>query len=160
MIPGTKERRGGRTRTTWPKSSHGPGWGGPAKGAGNGNSRAPALAGAADHGAGPGRGQMTPAGADRRERNEQMKEILATVAEDDEAPHMARIIAADKWLDRDEGKPLQRTENLNTNTKDAAYAVLRNASPATRASLRAVLQQAQIEAQAVEIGAEAESGGG
>jgi hypothetical protein len=67
-----------------------------------------------------------------------------------------RVAAAKELLDRGWGRALQRTENLNTNTKDAAYAVLRHASPATRASLRAVLQQAQLEAQAVEIEGDAE----
>lgn len=56
--------------------------------------------------------------AENRERKaatrETMMQVYETVAEDEKAPHMARIMAADKWLDRTEGKPMQKTVNENT----------------------------------------------
>ena len=61
---------------------------------------------------------MTPAGVDRKARNARMKEILAEIAEDTTAPHAARVNAADKWLDRDEGKPVQT--NINANVDDVS----------------------------------------
>lgn len=38
---------------------------------------------------------------------ETMLAVYERIAEDDSAPHVAQIMAADKWLDRIEGKPAQ-----------------------------------------------------
>jgi hypothetical protein len=158
VIPGAKERRGGRTSGTWPKGANGPGWGGEAKGAGNANSRATVLAGAADHGAGPGRGHKSLATVLAEVDDAELVGVWLDVARNAIEHPGARVVAVEKIVERKHGKVPNVNENMNTNRSayDAAYAVLRNASPATRASLRAVLQQAQLEAQAVEIEGDAE----
>ena len=48
----------------------------------------------------------------KEENAQRMKGIWLTVAEDEAAPHMARIIAAEKWLNRELGMPAE-TVNVN-----------------------------------------------
>ena len=80
----------------------GPGWGGPAKGVGNGNAKAPKLE--AGH-----RMSRGPHDMSRSQTNKLLKERLYELAMDKDAPEMAQIRAIEAWLDRDEGKPIQRS---------------------------------------------------
>ena len=87
------------------RAGNGPGWGGPANG--------------------PGATPKTPrpfssdwqpsvdAKLRGKEMAERMRHVLASVAEDDEAPPQARVAAADKLLDRLEGRPVQPNVTLN-----------------------------------------------
>ena len=77
----------------------GPGWGGAANRPGN-------------HGPGPGR----PTNAQRAAKlpevervKEEMRLVLYNIATDDGGPEMARIAAADKLMDRTEGKVEQKS---------------------------------------------------
>jgi hypothetical protein len=93
----------------------GPGWGGPAKGAGS-----PSRPFTADS---PtrniGYGDRSPEGiaerkrvtAEQEERKEQMIEMLEGLALNPKTDVRVRIIAAVKALDRLAGKPVVRTEN-------------------------------------------------
>jgi hypothetical protein len=76
----------------------GPGWGGPAKGAGNGKPYNASDGRRTT--AGPGRGNMSETTRAKRERNRKMREVYEQIADDPKAPPMARIAAATAWLDR------------------------------------------------------------
>ena len=93
------------TPTTRPRGN-GPGWGGPAKGAGTGTR--PHIV------PGPGRGHTSPAGDARRERDakwaEEMRQLYYEVATNPRETTQNKLTAADKLLDRIEGKPKQATE--------------------------------------------------
>jgi hypothetical protein len=125
-----------RTLTQHTRPANGPGWGGPAKGAGFLKpSRPHGREGLALRSEIPS--EVTAAKAERKEANrEEMMGVYEEVARDPAAPHMARIVAADKWLDRTEGKPMQININQNTDL-DSAQA-LRQAE--TRAQLIARLE--------------------
>ena len=109
-----KATSGTRPKSTTPAG--GQGYGGPAKGL-------PAERGARAAAFEPGnragvttpdkpRDNRTPA-----EKRARMLAIYEEVAEDQSQPGMARINAADKWLDRHEGKPVAR--NITTYVDDA-----------------------------------------
>ena len=57
---------------------------------------------------GPGRGHFSKKGAWRTRRADEMERILYEIATDPAANSAVRIIAADKLLDRIEGKPRQK----------------------------------------------------
>ena len=65
--------------------------------------------------AGPGRGRFSIEGEARQDReerhSEEMREVLYTIARDANAPEMVRLHAADKMLDRIEGRPIARDAN-------------------------------------------------
>ena len=99
----------------------GPGWGGAAKGQGNGSppgDLVQALAARSDPVA-----MMTA--AERRERDERWAEemlgVLHSVATRGEA-EQSRVIAADKLLDRLQGKPIARNMNLNRDLSSVTLA--------------------------------------
>ena len=109
----------------WPKEHYrpakgagsGPGWGGPAKGAGW-----PIGKRTVDE-ANIAKVTLPPElkerkAMKRRVTRETMMEVYEDVALDAKAPHMARVSAADKWLDRTEGKPAQTNVNLNQTVAD------------------------------------------
>ena len=83
---------------------NGPGWGGPAKGAAVDRSEAVMAT--------PG-ARSTPEtqakAITRERRREMMIAVYERIADDVDAPAMAQITAADKWLDRHEGKAIART---------------------------------------------------
>jgi len=89
----------------------GAGWGGPANGPGTGPPVGTPL---------PAWKPPTPEklalkdliARGKEENARRMKGIWLTVAEDETAPHMARIVAAEKWLNRELGMPNQ-TVNVN-----------------------------------------------
>jgi hypothetical protein len=91
-----------RPPTSGTRKGNGAGWGGPRKGSGDGNSRNEFES------AGPGRGKFSIEGEDRATRRarhaEEMCEVLYIVAHNAEQPGL-RIQAADKLLDRIEGRP-------------------------------------------------------
>lgn len=84
----------------------GAGYGGPAKGAGNGKP------GYKFGKAGPGRGKFTIAGENRMERDariaEEMRELLYGFATDDGRTDLIRLTASTKLSDRIEGLPVQK----------------------------------------------------
>ena len=99
-------------------STYGPSlWGdasqGPARGAGNGaptnlawQREAPAPV--SDD---PAAREATAARkAERMARREKARKVWETLMDDNGQPGMVRIQAAEKWLDREEGKPVQKTE--------------------------------------------------
>jgi hypothetical protein len=94
--------KGGRRKTP----ATGLGWGGPAKGAGNGKPRY--VFGKP----GPGRGHFSIAGENRMEREariaEEMRELLYGFATDDGRQDLIRLQASDKLLNRIEGLPVQK----------------------------------------------------
>jgi hypothetical protein len=97
----------------------GPGWGGPAKG--SGSPAAPFIADSPTRNT--GYGDRSPTRIDERKRltaeqearMEQMIEMLSDLALNSENP-MVCIIAADKVLDRLEGKPVVKKRNESRNT--------------------------------------------
>lgn len=80
----------------------GPGWGGPAKGPGNGNAKAPMLQGG--HTKSRGTHDMSKA-----QRLKALEDRLFELALDKDAPGMAQIRAIEAYLDRAQGKPVQRS---------------------------------------------------
>ena len=84
--------------------ANGMGWGGPARGASCARPRA-RLAGAAD-------AVSTPASQAKQmrrvRRDEAMLHVYERIVDDVSAPIMARIAAATAWLDRVDGKPIER----------------------------------------------------
>ena len=87
-------------------TSLGNGWGGPPKGPGNGSPRAPAFQ----------KGNKVASGyhdMSDMERVTKLKAIIFDVATGEETSDQMKVIAADKLLDRIEGKPLQRQVNIN-----------------------------------------------
>ena len=88
----------------------GPGWGGQARGA----------SGAKRHDlqgqSGPGRGMFSQEGEERAERRaryaEEMCELYYTFAKDPEQPTMVRISAATHLLNRLDGLPIAKTEQI------------------------------------------------
>jgi hypothetical protein len=109
-------RRPGPGRGPPGKIGNGPGWGGLAKGTGTGKPSRP-------HGK---EGLKVKAAIPPEIRAEKAKHKAVTretmlgvyerIAIDETAPHMAQIVAADKWLDRTEGKPVQTNINENKGT--------------------------------------------
>ena len=92
----------------------GAGWGGPARGAGNGNSRSVITPeNTADLAALHGTPEVEAKRARRIATAEELKGVLSEIALDGDAPHLARIQAADKMLNRIEGMPVQRNLNIN-----------------------------------------------
>lgn len=83
--------------------SKGPGWGGPAKGVGDGNPKNET----APPGPGPGRGNLGIKGMAKAERIERWRGVLDEIATDGKMHPGARVSAAINLLDRDEGKPRQ-----------------------------------------------------
>ncbi|MHB1770093.1 MAG: hypothetical protein ACYCPH_03425 [Minisyncoccota bacterium] len=87
--------------------SSGPGWGGPARGAGNGSPRHKFTE------PGPGRGYYSIAGEVRAEQHarhaEEMREILYDIAHTAQEPNL-QIQAAVHLLNRIEGLPVAKTE--------------------------------------------------
>ena len=79
-----------------------PGWGGPAKGAGNGSAPVPLTE------AGPGQGHMSIRGMAKAERIQRWREALDAIAMD--TSHNQQAAALMNLLDRDEGKPATRIE--------------------------------------------------
>jgi len=53
----------------------------------------------------------------RKVTREQIIGVYETVALNKKAPHMARVVAADKWLDRIEGKAPQANVNYEGGAK-------------------------------------------
>ena len=101
-----------RHATAGTRKGHGTGYGGRAKGAGSDAPMQPPFEPGNTSAAGP---HDNTTGAEQRA---EMLAIITEIAKDKNQPGMARISAADKWLDRYEGKPLAR--NLNINTDDLA----------------------------------------
>lgn len=50
----------------------------------------------------------------KEENARRMKAVWLSVAQNRKAPPMARVVAAEKWLDREFGKPVQKNENEDT----------------------------------------------
>lgn len=99
---GKKPRVGGPAKGAgYGGPAAGPGWGGPAKGAGNGSARAPELE--AGHTLSRGFHDMS-----KSQRLKALKDRLFELAMDRNAPEMAQIRAIEAYLDRDEGKSVQR----------------------------------------------------
>lgn len=94
----------------------GPGWGGPAKGAGTRYVKGEVQ---------PLQGQgRTPAVlADKAVAAEQMRQVLYGIALEGENDH-ARIAAADKLLDRLEGKPLARSDLTSGGDKVTTFTIV------------------------------------
>lgn len=87
----------------------GAGWGGPAKGSGNGSERQAF----GDETNAQGHSKATPISegnrrALRSEQAESMKDLLVTIATDVGQPGAVRVAAADKFIDRIEGKAVQK----------------------------------------------------
>lgn len=108
-----------RTRGTRPKGS-GPGWGGPAKGAGNGK-HAPRITveNAREMGARKDTPESRAKAHETRLRKEEFLEILAEIARHGDA-EANRMNAADKVLDRLIGKPKQALD-MTTDGKPMGY---------------------------------------
>lgn len=94
------------------KIGNGAGWGGPARGAGSSSESLPLI----------GRERELPTveaqmtGRQRAEqRAEELRELLYGIATDVEQPGMVRVSAADKLLDRLEGKPVATNVNITRN---------------------------------------------
>lgn len=85
--------------------SSGPGWGGPAKGAGNGNQRADYAPGELREGQGAGQGNLSIRGMAKAERIQRWREALDGIGFDPTVHGGARVAALVNLLDRDEGKP-------------------------------------------------------
>ena len=60
---------------------------------------------------GPGKDHRSEAQETQKASAEQLRKVWDSIADDVTAPHMAGVVAAEKWLDREEGKPRQ-TGNL------------------------------------------------
>lgn len=89
------------------QKGNGPGWGGPAKGA----STSRIKPGDPD---GITKLRHDPDNlAVKAERRRKAMQLYEDVIDDREAPPMARIVAADKLLDRIDGKPIARTVTAN-----------------------------------------------
>ena len=97
-----------RLATSGTRKGNGAGYGGPAKGPGADAPMQPPFEAGNQTAAGP---HDNTTGAEQRA---EMLAIITEVAKDRSQPGMARISAADKWLDRYEGKPLARNLNINT----------------------------------------------
>ncbi len=99
-----------RPATSGTRRGNGAGWGGPAKGI-------PASADTASKFE-PGNKAALPAGERAsvmqrtRATRDAMIAVYERIAADETAPPMAQITAADKWLDRHEGKPIARMVNM------------------------------------------------
>ena len=100
------------------RHGNGSGWGGPAKGAGNGNPRSQDAGRDAWTMGMPGDAEAKE--AKRVERVERMKGILVEIAEDDGQPASARVNAAVAYLNREEGMPVQQ----NVNRQDGGIEVI------------------------------------
>lgn len=105
-------RPGGPGRGHKRRIGNGRGWGGPARGSGSTRPALPLI--------GIERDQPTPEAKSmgRKEadaRSEEMRAILHAVATDASAPAMVRVVAADKLLDRIEGKAVATNVNVNAN---------------------------------------------
>ena len=103
---------------------NGPGWGGPAKGAGSSTKDRRRPAGEP----GPGGGHKNPARAAIEAKKladaERYKRVISEIALDPEVRPETRVIAADKMLDRIEGKPVQRNQNENSGPGGAPMTVV------------------------------------
>ena len=100
-----------RHATSATRKGNGTGYGGPAKGSGaDAPMQAPFEAGnqVAD-----GTNQTSPIAAARRATRDSMMQVYERIAADENAPPVAQIMAADKWLDRKEGKAIARTVSLD-----------------------------------------------
>lgn len=107
----------------------GPGWGGPANGRGSDKPAAPPIA---DPKAAAAAAHTPQAEAKRRASiasAEELKGVLSDIALNDKAPDMARIAAADKLLDRIEGKPVQKTELTGKDGGPLASVVANSTDP-------------------------------
>lgn len=105
-------RPGGPGRGHKRKIGNGPGWGGPAKGAGSSRPSLPLIGIDRDH-ATPEAKSMGRKEADAR--SEEMRELYYSVAKNTAEPTMVRLFAADKLLDRIEGKAVATNVNVNAN---------------------------------------------
>jgi hypothetical protein len=94
----------------------GAGWGGPAKGAGTRFVKGEVH---------PlqGKGRTAAVLADKAVVSEQMRQVLYGIALDGENDH-ARIAAADKLLDRLEGKPIARSDLTSGGEKMATFTIV------------------------------------
>ena len=98
------------------RHGNGPGWGGPAKGAGSG----PAKAFTADDpnrvtGV-PGDPKKMAARRDQKvidtERAQLLKDVLFDLGSTEDVPPLARVRASEAWLNRHEGMPIARNVTL------------------------------------------------
>lgn len=96
----------------------GKGWGGPAKGFVDKPPDPTHLA--------PKRAKGTPPpgptekSLERKAINERMKSLLASIADNEAESTLNRMTAADKWLDRDEGKPRQMVAASDKDGKEVS----------------------------------------
>lgn len=113
-------RKHGAAKGAGKGPGYGPGWGGPAKGAGNGsapNDAAKARAAKLDPEA---RTLTALRRASREERIAALKDVLLEIAIDGETEN-GRISAANAYLDREEGKPVQR--QVTADVEDARLVI-------------------------------------
>lgn len=100
----------------------GPGWGGEAKGQGNGSPVPPVGKVATEARADPHvRTLAALKRADRETRIAALKDVLLEIAIDGETEN-GRIAAANALLDREEGKPIARNMNLNRDLSSVTLA--------------------------------------
>lgn len=90
-----------------PGEAKGAGWGGPAKGKMPRGQRAAPFTAATGSIAGS-LPKDTRTNAEKRER---LLALYVEIAEDEKHPAASRIMAADKWLDRHEGRPIAKQEH-------------------------------------------------
>lgn len=88
---------------------YGPGWGGPAKGAGRAGKRTAAQASASKK-AMPAE-LLAERKADKAAQREAVLRMYVEIMSDKNAPAMARVTAGDRYLDRVEGKAPQAIVN-------------------------------------------------
>ena len=125
--------------------SSGPGWGGPAKGSGNGNQRADYAPGELREGQGAGRGNMSLRGIEKSERILMYRDMMWEIGSDRDQHGGARVAAIKQAWDRDEpvativqgGDPerpiLTRIERVIIDPRDPANRDGAGVSPAAEA---------------------------
>lgn len=98
-----------RHATSGTRKGSGTGYGGPAKGAGD-NAPRPAPFEVGNKASADRNPEVAAA---KRATRDSMLMVYETICDDKDAPPMAKIMAADKWLDRKEGKAIARTVSLD-----------------------------------------------
>lgn len=107
------EKKAAPIKTSRVRTATGMGWGGPAKGAGNGKPRHEF-----DKAPGPGRGHYSLEGEARLERQarhaEEMRQVLYGLATSEVAEDNIRMQSSEKMLNRLEGMPIQKVVTAET----------------------------------------------
>jgi hypothetical protein len=103
-----------RPATSGTRKGNGAGWGGGAKGEGSKAVLHPEFERGNQEAIGNGPDRVAA-----RATRESMMMVYERIAADENAPAVAQIMAAEKWLDRTEGKSIARNLNVNTDELDA-----------------------------------------